>query len=923
MSTQRSMTGLALLAVGGVFLAATAGAVPGDEAARTAEEQGHWPQAVKAWKALAADGGRPAVAEYLRVLEITGAWSALEAEAGKAVDAYPGWDRGRIALAHALAARGDVEGGIRVLEDAAAPATLSLLTERALLHGKEADRAGAKRIMEEVAKAYGALATPTPRQRVAGARAERYLGHYEEAARLYQVACRDSADYLDARIELAYLFREKYQANLAQEELRDAQRLFPDHPDVHLLTAWLSYQGTNLAQAEAEAKRTLDLRPDDPQARVLLCRLSLIAEQPKAARDWLAPILDRDPWNLDVRSALAAVEYMSGDSTAFEAEAGRILDRDPGYLDVFLDLAALLDLGRRSDEAFALYDRVLARDPENPTALIESGLLHMREGREKTARGLLERGFKGDPFNIRAYNQLELLDKMDTFTSYPSEHFEIRLEADKDSLLVPYLQETLESTYRDLTAMHGWAPKVPTIVEVFPDHSWFSARVTGLPWVGGIPAVCFGDVVAMDSPRSLRGNSNWREILRHEFGHVLALGMTHRRVPFWFTEGLSVYLEHYPRDEHWDANLVGFYTDGDLVPVDSLTIAFTRPRSHAQRLLAYHEADLIVGDLVKQKGWDVIPKLLRAFGRGRDLDQALREVAGTNLKDFSAHALDVVQSTAAALPVWPAPNRMRLVRLNARKDAGESGVPFLELLALTQYQLGHMDDADTTAQKLLEADLDNVRAHGILGLISHAKRTVPADEELQRAITLGSRDIPVYEGLAQIRLSQGDTTAALGLTQSILDIYPGSVDAALMRAKLLTATGDSAGARDQYRAIMARAESTPQAGRALARLDLDAGDGKGALAAVSYSVGIIGLDADLEALRGRAYLLLGRDTDAYRQFQFARSLDIKSVESMAGMAEYYLKRSDPEEAAYFARLALRYDPQHPVAKHVLAAVLAD
>lgn len=918
-------TGPAALAAGFLLLAvlaATVYAVPGDEAARTAEEQGRWTRAVAAWKSLAAGGERPAVAEYLRVLEITGAWSDLESEARRAVKAYPGWDRAAIALARALSARGEDAEGIRVLDAVPEPG-LYLLAEKAFLHHRNGNREEAARIMTEVTRRFGAVPGATPRQEAAAARARHYLGDFEEASRLYQGASRDSADYLEARVELAYLFREKYQANLADEELRDARRLSPEHPDVHLLAARLAYQGANLALAEVEARRTLDIRPGDAQARVLLSHLALIGEQPEAAREWIAPALEANPRDLDVRSALAAVEYMSGDKAAFEAEVTRVLAQDPAYLDVLLELAGILELGRRNEEAFALYDRVLERDPANPAALIESGLLHMREGREETARGLLEKGFEGDPFNIRAYNQLELLDEMDTFTAYPSEHFEIRLDAATDSLFVPLLQRTLEDIYGELVAKHGWAPKTKTIVEVFPSHDWFSARVTGLPWIGGIPAVCFGDVVAMDSPRTLAGRSNWREILRHEFGHVIALGMTNRRVPFWFTEGLSVYLEHFPRDQHWDANLVGFYTDGNLIPVDSLTIAFTRPRSHAQRMLAYHEAGIIVGDLAARKGWDVIPRLLRAFGDGKDLDQALRETAGTNLEAFSEHALEVVRETAAALPVWPAPNRGRMARLSAREMAGENGVPFLEQLAVTQFQFLALEDADTTVQKLLEVDPDNARAHGILGLLNHAKRIVPARESLERAVALGSRDIPVYIALARVQADQGDTTDALATTAKALALYPRSVDAAMIRAGLLAAAGDSAGARAQYRDLLTRYDAASRASLALARMDLEAGDGEGALAALVYAVGIDGLDADLEALRGRAYLLLDRDDEAYAQFLFARKLNLKSVETMAGMAEYYLKQSDLEDAAYFARLALRYDPEHPVAKSVLERVLSD
>ncbi len=317
---------------------------------------------------------------------------------------------------------------------------------------------------------------------------------------------------------------------------------------------------------------------------------------------------------------------------------------------------------------------MLVHDPESGDSLTGVGLLAMRERREEEARGYLERGFKGDSYNIRAYNQLELLDKMDTFAVYAGKHFTVRVDAERTPFFVPLLQERLNRIYDDLVPERGWTPPVPTVVEVFPDHEWFSARVTGFPWLGGIPAVCFGHVVAMDSPRTLSGSSNWEQILRHEFGHVLALGMTDKKVPFWFTEGLSVHLEQYPRGLTWDQNLVAAYVDNELVPVDSLTLAFTRPRDFDQRLLAYHESGLIIDDLVARKGWKVIPALLRAFGKGKDLPEALREEAGETYEAVRRARLDVVRAQAAALPVWPSASKDRVARLASPRREDQSRI---------------------------------------------------------------------------------------------------------------------------------------------------------------------------------------------------------------------------------------------------------
>ena len=94
--------------------------------------------------------------------------------------------------------------------------------------------------------------------------ARAYLGNFEGASRLLQNTIADSTDFLEARLALATLFREKYQASLAGDELgeRRPQVSFPSirisispGPD-------LAYQGTKLFEAERQgAARVLEIRP--------------------------------------------------------------------------------------------------------------------------------------------------------------------------------------------------------------------------------------------------------------------------------------------------------------------------------------------------------------------------------------------------------------------------------------------------------------------------------------------------------------------------------------------------------------------------------------------------------------------------------------------------------------------------------------
>ena len=200
----------------------------------------------------------------------------------------------------------------------------------------------------------------------------------------------------------------------------------------------------------------------------------------------------------------------------------------------------------------SLYDRVLEFTiPSIPRLSSTRDSFSCAKASEAAARDYLEEGIRRE---IRSTSAPTTSSSSSTrwrpTRRYTSEHFEIHLKAEDDSLLVPLLHRGSGGGLRGpgSDSTDGNRRSAPSW-RCFPLTTGSAPGSPGFPQVPGIPAVCFGDIIATDSPRTLAGSSNWRDILRHEFGHVLALGMTDKQVPFWFTEGLSVFLEEYPRGE--------------------------------------------------------------------------------------------------------------------------------------------------------------------------------------------------------------------------------------------------------------------------------------------------------------------------------------------------------------------------------------
>ena len=137
-----------------------------------------------------------------------------------------------------------------------------------------------------------------------------------------------------------------------------------------------------------------------------------------------------------------------------------------------------------------------------------TGMNLIRAGEEKEGYELLERAFQLNPFNIWAANTLTVLDrdfKKKEFVYHQTAHFFVKLDKREDKILWPYLELLLEPMYERLTKKYRSEPTGPmltagkTLVLLYPKHSEFSARTTGLPGLSALGA-CLGQVITMPSP---------------------------------------------------------------------------------------------------------------------------------------------------------------------------------------------------------------------------------------------------------------------------------------------------------------------------------------------------------------------------------------------------------------------------------------
>jgi cellulose synthase operon protein C len=438
---------------------------------------------------------------------------------------------------------------------------------------------------------------------------------------------------LEALANFGYLFLDKYNATEAINVFRDCLKINKSYPPA-LLGIALAKKYDSDFEAELYVRNTLKVNPNLPGALNALAELAIEAEEFEEALKQTGAALAVNPADIESLSLQAFCLYIKGDQAGFSKIEKRALEVNPACGKFYSILADNLVTRRKYQEAVDWSRRAVALDPELWAAYTTLGMNLMRVGDLDQGRKAIQQAFDGDPFNIWAFNCLKLFEQMDGFVRSQSEHFVFRMSKEDAPALSGYAPGLAEEVYAKLTQRYGFRPNGPLQVEIYPDHGGFAVRTLGLPGLSGALGVCFGKVVAIDSPRAREsGSFNWGSTLWHEFAHVMTLQMTNYNIPRWFTEGLSVYEEHRARPG-WGDNLtpafLQAYKAGKLMKASELNAGFVRPRSPEDILFAYYQSALMCEMIDEKYGFEKIRQSLLLFAKNIPADEVFRETLGMN-----------------------------------------------------------------------------------------------------------------------------------------------------------------------------------------------------------------------------------------------------------------------------------------------------
>ena len=736
-------------------------------------------------------------------------------------------------------------------------------------------------------------------------------------------------EYWPAHLEAGRLYLEKFNQAQATQELKQAIAINPSAAEVHVALGELAAQKYQFDDAKRLAEAALELNPKLVSAHRLLADAMMANFKVSEAAEKLKETSQLNPVSEETLGRLAAC-YLILDGRPDPADqdarvnqlVAEVIERNPRCGQFYLTLAQSLEERRRFSMSEAYFQASMDRMPQLIGSRAGLGMLYMRMGQEAEGNKLLTEAFEIDPFNVRVSNTLKVLEVLEDYETLETEHFTLKFAGKSDRILARYAAEYLEEEYPKLCKQLGYEVPQRSLFEFFSKarntngHGWFSARMIGLPYLGTVGA-CAGKIVALTSPNEQ--SYNWARVLKHEFVHVINLQQTDFNIPHWFTEGLAVMNEGYPRPKVWNELLVERVGSGKLFTLDDINFGFIRPESGLDWQMAYCQSELYVEYMLERYGDDAIARLLAAYEDSLDTATVLREAFGAEQADFEEGYVKYLKKVAAEIQQSaPAAEEMSFAELERAYEADKDNPDLAARLAQAQLARRNYPEAGKLAKQalklkpkhglasyvlarvhmvigenqealaLLEAGLDEKRPdENLLALLAGLKLKSEDYDEAARLYGLGMKANPYDNrwagGLARVYLLNGDDKKLAGVLEKLAEM---DADNFTVRKKL-------------------------------AKLALDAKDFEGAVRWSREAIYVNVLDPEVHDWYGQALVALDLHAMAVREYEVASELNPDSAEYVYALAQAARDAKQPDKAKAAAEQVLKLDPNHEAAQQLL------
>jgi len=624
---------------------------------------------------------------------------------------------------------------------------------------------------------------------------------------------------------------------LAGKIFAAAAKKFPEHPAAHFGLA-RAFAPSDSEATESHLERTLELNPNHAGARLLRADNAIDSEEYAAADKLIGEVLAIDGRNPEAHGYRAVLAHLRGDAKGEADARAAALKPWPKNPAVPHLIGRKLSQHYRFAEGAELQRQALKFEATFAPAKIQLAQDLLRLGRDEEGWQLADEVQKADPYDVVAFNLVELRDKIANFKMLKSEHFDVRMEPREAELYGPDVLVLLERAHATLTKKYGIPLRERTVVEIFPDQKDFAIRTFGLPGGAGYLGVCFGRVITANSPASRPGSpQNWQAVLWHEFTHVITLTLTKNKMPRWLSEGISVYEERQQRGnwgEHMTPRYRAMILGSDLAPVSKLSASFMQPKTPAHLQFAYYESSLVVEWLIQRWGVEKMRALLADLAKGTAINAALAARFAPIEKldaEFAEHARSLANGTGPKLD-WTKPEPSQIASEPKLKEwIAKNPDNFTALMEQAKQLLTERqwEAAKVPLTKLIALYPEQHDAEGAYALLARAHRELgeAAEEEamLNKVAELCSDAPDAYARLMEIAAARKDWPVVLTHAERFLGVNPMSATPYRAIAEAREATGGKAAAISAYRTVLAlEPPDPPEIHFRLARLLHSTGD---------------------------------------------------------------------------------------------------
>jgi len=600
----------------------------------------------------------------------------------------------------------------------------------------------------------------------------------------YNAALRNDPNCREAYLAIGALAQAKQDYQLAAERYRDALQRFGDDPDVHFGLAQAFYHSDRPAMVAA-LDAALQVNARHVPALILRAEHQIDAEDRAAAAKSLDRALAINPWYPDAWAYRAVLAHLANDVNAVGGHRAKALKYWPANPRVDYLIGRKLSQNYRFAESAACQRQALKFDANYLPAKIQLAEDLLRLGSEQEGWTLADEVNKKDPYNVEAYNLVNLHKTMSGFTTLTADGLLVKMDRREAAIYGDRVVELLTQARTTLSEKYGLKLETPAIVELFPSQQDFAVRTFGMPGVEGFLGVCFGKVVTANSPRAAPA-FNWQSMLWHEFCHVVTLNLTANKMPRWLSEGISVY-EEAQRHPTWGQQMTPEYRrmilDGELTPIGSLSAAFLSPKTPLHLQFAYYESALVVEFFVARAGLASLKAILADLAQGREINAAIARHVGPLEKlekEFAAFARKRAESLAPGVD-WEQPSREQLDPADPQAVAQwltkhpnsfwALGLQAAGLLADRQWE-----QAKTPLQKMIALYPQYAGKDNAYQLLAEVHRQLGETKEEAQVLGtwagLSSDAAEAYQRLMELGLEQENWAQVVENAERYLAVYP-------------------------------------------------------------------------------------------------------------------------------------------------------